>query len=478
MKLIFIILLLLLAGFLMVSSIELGDPEDECEEGQYIQVKSGTWECSTLNDTPMGNLTFEGNITLNGNFNVTPTFDICIQSGNCLSTAGGGGFTNGSDILVGFINSTNGMQIGSPTGATGTFIVNAGGDNGVAQFKSTDSTGYIYVTDDDNDASFGLYGDYLALSNYKGFGAQHLLIDSSGHVGIHAAPGAWLTIAGTSTLQAINAYGAGGNVQTFRTAQAAPTASTNGRVFTIDQTGKVWSTIVYYSNSYLGAGSGDATRDAFFGRQKERTFRIGGNYDGTGNGNLIINENLSVGTTSLTYPMTVIGNNASPNNITIYTDGNVLSTGYLTSTSVWKDEYGSVWDYVNPFEDIKGEGKIDHTKLSPNVLSGIVPIENGTKTVFYWADDQDIILGYKNMTLEDGTIQEVPIHPQKLYNRTDKNFEYKEIELIYTDDLDAKHEQALYELKQAIDARDLCVEESSTFEDLRLCWAGVPKLGK
>lgn len=45
---IFIFAFLLMAGFFMTTSIELGDPEDVCLEGQYIRVTNGTWECSNF----------------------------------------------------------------------------------------------------------------------------------------------------------------------------------------------------------------------------------------------------------------------------------------------------------------------------------------------------------------------------------------------------------------------------------------------
>lgn len=79
-KAVVITLFLLSAGFFMISSIELGDPEDVCEEGDLIQVQAGIWMCIDDNNfclqgnnCTLANL-YVQNVTINGSvFNVTVT---------------------------------------------------------------------------------------------------------------------------------------------------------------------------------------------------------------------------------------------------------------------------------------------------------------------------------------------------------------------------------------------------------------------
>jgi hypothetical protein len=77
-----------------------------------------------------------------------------------------------------------------------------------------------------------------------------------------------------------------------------PTDSTTGRAFTIGAPGEGYTRINFYSNGFMGMGSGGATRDVFIGRSAANTLRIGGAYDGSGTGNLIVNGNVGIGTTT------------------------------------------------------------------------------------------------------------------------------------------------------------------------------------
>lgn len=85
-KVILIILFLLTAGFFMVNSIELHDPEDECEEGDLIEVIDGIWSCSP--SSSVGNLTSlinnaicpQGYVLQNVTINETGLTGYCVLS--------------------------------------------------------------------------------------------------------------------------------------------------------------------------------------------------------------------------------------------------------------------------------------------------------------------------------------------------------------------------------------------------------------
>jgi hypothetical protein len=87
-----------------------------------------------------------------------------------------------------------------------------------------------------------------------------------------------------------------------------PTSTTSGRAFSVGSPNETYVRTVFYANGSIGIGPGSATRDTFITRSDFNTLRIGGNYDGTGTGNLIVNNKVGIGTTVPSQPLHVAGN--------------------------------------------------------------------------------------------------------------------------------------------------------------------------
>jgi len=70
--------------------------------------------------------------------------------------------------------------------------------------------------------------------------------------------------------------------------------------------------------------------------------------------------NVGIGTTSPTYPLEVVGNVSG---ISIWSDGNVSASGFITRTSVFDKSRGSALSFVSDADDYVIGGEIDHTKF-------------------------------------------------------------------------------------------------------------------
>jgi len=75
---------------------------------------------------------------------------------------------------------------------------------------------------------------------------------------------------------------------------------------------------------------------------------------------ILNNGNVGIGTTSPTYPLTVFGNVSG---ISIWADGNISASDYITRTSVYESSKGSVWDYIKNTSYYLTDNKIDHSKF-------------------------------------------------------------------------------------------------------------------
>lgn len=146
--------------------------------------------------------------------------------------------------------------------------------------------------------------------------------------------------------------------------------------------------------------------------------------------NTFTTNRAGIGTTTPTYPLQVMGTSGLTNDsISIYAEGNISASGYITRTSIWEDSYGDVWDYIRPKEQLRTglSQDIRHDLMSPNVIMSKITYLSGY-------DTQDVIID----GVFHGTI-DIPVYTTK------------EVEGVLLDDLLAKHEQAIWELKQEIE---------------------------
>lgn len=118
-----------------------------------------------------------------------------------------------------------------------------------------------------------------------------------------------------------------------------PTNSLSGRAFAIGTGSENFTRAIFYSNGAYGVGSGSATRDVFLARSAANTFRIGGDYDGTGTGHLVINGNTSIGTglTPTARIHIAAGTttaSTAPLKLTLGTDNTTAETGAVEFSNV------------------------------------------------------------------------------------------------------------------------------------------------
>jgi len=97
---------------------------------------------------------------------------------------------------------------------------------------------------------------------------------------------------------------------------------------------------------------------------------------------------LGIGTSDPTYPLTVFGNVST---ISIWSDGNISATGYLTRTSVYeeKDDKDAL-DWIKDADDyLDGSNNIDHSKFYGYV--GDYPIVDMSRPEIIEIDGEEII---------------------------------------------------------------------------------------
>jgi len=73
-----------------------------------------------------------------------------------------------------------------------------------------------------------------------------------------------------------------------------------------------------------------------------------------------VNGDVGIGTTGPSYPLEVNGNNSG---VSIYSQGNVSATGYITRTSVFDKSQGSALALIKDADDLKTNDEIDHSKF-------------------------------------------------------------------------------------------------------------------
>jgi hypothetical protein len=228
-------------------------------------------------------------------------------------SAGTGAITTSDSILEAFgkLMSLPSDYVSRSSGAsivTGTIAVSGTGMITVPTASGTTLTEVANVTYVNNVISAnGVWSKSGSDINY-----------TAGKVGIGtASPGALLNVNG-NTIIGGNTYPFAGTAFRLNVVSSdagltvvtdLPSDANTGRAFTVGATGEAFSRANFYSNGFLGLGSGSATRDVFFGRSAVNTLRIGSAYDGSGSGNLVVNGNVGIGTTSPQYRLDM----ATPN---------------------------------------------------------------------------------------------------------------------------------------------------------------------
>lgn len=145
-----------------------------------------------------------------------------------------------------------------------------------------------------------------------------------------------------------------------------------------------------------------------------------------------------LGGTTADYPLQVTGKNTTANGISIYAEGNVSADDYITRTAVWDDKWGSVWDWIKPNSNLlTRDSKINHSAMLPNVIKHQTQIQTGTNE-----REEEFCYKVANETTQNVTeVCEIEVVQEPI-------FEQVEQEGISISEMIAKHEQALYELKQ------------------------------
>jgi hypothetical protein len=135
-----------------------------------------------------------------------------------------------------------------------------------------------------------------------------------------------------------------------------PTSAVSGRAFAVGVTGENNVRTLFYSNGFIGFGPGSSTRDTFIGRSDTNTLRIGSSYDGTGNGNLIVNGNIGIGTTSPTAYLNIKAGTATAGTAPLK-----FTTGVVNTTP----EAGTM-EYNNTFHLTNSDATRRHIVTAPN----------------------------------------------------------------------------------------------------------------
>ncbi|HBB66246.1 MAG TPA: hypothetical protein DCZ93_02880 [Elusimicrobia bacterium] len=150
--------------------------------------------------------------------------------------------------------------------------------------------------------------------------AVRVAFKSGGNVGIGTtAPGTLLNVNGHALIGGITPpFGDASVLNVVASDQGAmyvvdpPVSSLSGRGLAIAATGDTYSRILLYSNGFAGFGPGNADKDVFLGRSAANTLRIGGAYNGTGTGNLIVNGMVGISTGAPAARLDVLAGGATP----------------------------------------------------------------------------------------------------------------------------------------------------------------------
>ncbi|MFA5744851.1 MAG: immunoglobulin-like domain-containing protein [Candidatus Paceibacterota bacterium] len=229
----------------------------------------------------------------------SPLSKLSIQSASGVSALNVAS-TTGASML--YVASNGNVGIGTDSPAHKLTIVDSEDDTIGIQYYGADNTSeYISMGIDGSDGIITAGGvgttdtGLIFKTSIAGTETSRMKITNTGNVGIGT------TDEITTKLKVVS------DDQTAYFVSGATNETASGRAFAIGNSAKTYATAIFYSNSFIGLGSGDATRDTFIGRSAANTIRIGSDYDGTGTGNLIVNGNVGIGTTSPLTKLSIQG---------------------------------------------------------------------------------------------------------------------------------------------------------------------------
>ena len=157
-----------------------------------------------------------------------------------------------------------------------------------------------------------------------------------------------------------------------------------------------------------------------FGQNFLETFQIRDVTGGNNPFNIDTSGKVGIGTTSPSYPLTVVGNTSG---ISIWSDGNVSASGYITRTSVWDPNDGSALSWIKDASELKSNQVVNH--------GAFLPSEPIRMSIAHKIGEE---------VTEEGTVG---------------IYESRVEEGVLLDEMIAKHEQALYELKTELCKHDV-----------------------
>lgn len=308
-KAVIIVAVLFIAAMLMVSSMDIGDINEQCAEGEAPVVIDNIWTCTK----------------------------VCIEGGNCNITN-----MEIKNLTVTNINITNifGLDNYYNKSQTNTTIeqkiqskIPDGGVNGMINFwnitKWSPSQKLLW---DESTTTFTVGGGYTidvipylqatAYSDYSWFRPVWSMSRARDGNPTYA-------VSGSDWLGSFSAYGHDGT--TFRP---------SGEI-------KFIATESFTSTAHGGRITFATTANQNVGSSVDRL-------------TIYHNGFIGINTTTPSYPLEV---NSQYNGISIYSSKNISATGYNVRTSVYDKSKGTALSYIKDADQLKSDGVIDHSKF-------------------------------------------------------------------------------------------------------------------